>query len=387
MTLPPSQSPYAERWLLIALIGLGQLRQARAEDAISYKYQDYRESAGRIAVQVHSAMVEKEFGPALQLRLTGVIDAIAGATPTGQPAPTTDGQVPLSHLEEKRKAWSLDFTRQFTGFRLTAGAANSRESDYVSNGWSLNAQAELNAKNTTVLLGVAGMDDEIKVFFQQPPATKHTVEVIAGVNQLLDPRTAVTFNLTCSRSAGFLSDPYKLVQKRVEVFPGVFLLRTFGENRPDLRTKWIALAALNRAYSQVNGAIDVSYRFHRDDHGLSSHTVNLEWYQKIGAKFILRPGLRYFSQEAADYYLISLTGTPITPTARPSGKAPYYSADYRLSALRSLNYGLKAVWTLNDAWQIDAALERYEIQSRDTITAASAYPRADIITAGIRFAF
>jgi hypothetical protein len=251
----------------------------------------------------------------------------------------------------------------------------------------LNGQADFNARNTTVLLGVAGMDDDVKVFFQPTPMAKHTVDMIAGVTQLLDPVTSVTFNLTYSQSTGYLSDPYKLVQKRVEVLPGIFLLRTYGENRPDSRRKWIALAALNRAWPKLAGAVEASYRFHRDDHGLSSHTLNLEWYQKLGARFMVRPALRYFTQQAADYYFVSLTGTPIAPTSRPTGAAPYYSADYRLSALRSLNYGLKVIWTVTDAWQVDAAVERYEMHGRDGLTAASAYPRANIVTAGIKFAF
>ncbi len=373
--------------LLILVLGLTPVRHARAEDAVTYKYQDYHEADGRIAVQVHSALIEKELGPAMQLKVSGVIDAIAGATPTGQPPATPDGQVPLSQLEEERKAWALELSRQFSRYKITVGAANSRESDYVSNGWSLNGQADFNARNTTVLLGVAGMDDDVKVFFQPTPMAKHTVDMIAGVTQLLDPVTSVTFNLTYSQSTGYLSDPYKLVQKRVEVLPGIFLLRTYGENRPDSRRKWIVLAALNRAWPKLAGAVEASYRFHRDDHGLSSHTLNLEWYQKLGARFMVRPALRYFTQQAADYYFVSLTGTPIAPTSRPTGAAPYYSADYRLSALRSLNYGLKVIWTVTDAWQVDAAVERYEMHGRDGLTAASAYPRANIVTAGIKFAF
>jgi hypothetical protein len=45
------------------------------------------------------------------------------------------------------------------------------------------------------------------------------------------------------------------------------------------------------------------------------------------------------------------------------------------------------IWTVTDAWQVDAAVERYEMHGRDGLTAASAYPRANIVTAGIKFAF
>src|SRR5688572_3925322 len=122
-------------------------RVARTEDAVRYKFQDYQESGGRIGVEVHSAAVEKDLGTNTHLKLDGVIDAIAGATPNGQPAPSGSDQVPLSKLDEKRKAWSAVFSHQFPRVNIGLGAANSRESDYVSNGWSVNTLTDFNQKN------------------------------------------------------------------------------------------------------------------------------------------------------------------------------------------------------------------------------------------------
>ncbi len=374
------------RWLLGLFLILG-VRPARAEDAISYKYQDYAEAGGRIAVQVHSALIEKNLGPLMRLKVQGVIDTIAGATPTGQPPATPGGSVPLAQLEEERKAWNVDFSRQFSRVNLSAGVAQSRESDYVSRGWSLNLLADFNQKNTTLLLGAAGTSDEVRVFFQSASADKRTSDLIVGVTQLLDPQTSVTFNVSFGRASGYLSDPYKIIQKNVEIVPGVFLRRTFNENRPDRRDKWLALALLNRAFPSLHGAVEASYRHHRDDFGITSHTVTVEWFQKLGAKFILRPSIRYFGQGAADFYHVTLDGTPITPTAIPTGRGPHYSSDYRLSDLRTLNYGLKAVWRATDSLLLDAAIERYEMHGRDGRTSASAYPRATIFTAGVRYSF
>jgi hypothetical protein len=87
----------------------------------------------------------------------GVLDAITGATPTGQPAPAGSDQVPLSKLTDRRKAWNADFSRQFSGINIALGVGNSRESDYVSTGWSLNTLTDFNQKNTTLLAGVAGL--------------------------------------------------------------------------------------------------------------------------------------------------------------------------------------------------------------------------------------
>ena len=374
-------------WLLMVLLALVPPRSARAEDSVSFKYQDYREADGRIAVQVRSALFEKDLGTAMQVRVTGVMDTIAGATPNGQPERTPGEPVPLSHMEEVRKAWSLDFSRQFPAVKISAGLANSRESDYVSNGASLNALADFNAKNTTVLLGIAGTRDDVKVFFQQAHRDKRSFDLIAGVTQLLDPVTVVTANLTYGEATGYLGDPYKLVQKITEDFPGIFLRHTFAENRPESRVRWIAFASVNRAFPGLQGAIEASGRLHRDDFGMDSQTLSLEWYQQLGARFLLRPSLRYYRQNAADFYLVSLNGTAIVPGPRPTGRAPFYSADYRLSALDTLNYGLKAIWTVTDAWQIDAAVEKYEMRGRDGVTSASAYPHATTITGGVKFSF
>ena len=40
-------------------------RTARAEDSIRYKYQDYSERDGRVAVEVNSAAIEKDLGTAM----------------------------------------------------------------------------------------------------------------------------------------------------------------------------------------------------------------------------------------------------------------------------------------------------------------------------------
>src|SRR5687767_2661053 len=334
--------PKARLFALSGLLAGLAPRAARAEDSVRYKFQDYQERGGRVGVEVHSAAGEKDFGPNTQQKLEGVIDAIAGATPNGQPAPAGSNQVPLSHLDEKRKAWNAVLARQFMRVNLALGGANSRESDYVSTGWSVNTLTDFNQKNTTLLAGVAGTDDDIKVFFQPEREKKRTNDVILGVTQLLDPQTSVALNLTWGRQRGYLSDPYKLVQKSTEIIPGVSLPLTFAENRPAERDKWIALAAMNRGYREVRGAIDFSYRFYHDTYETDSHTIDVGWFQNVGERVVVRPGIRFYDQSAAEFYYYKLDGTSVVPTAgppRPNG--PFYSSDYRLSAMRTLTYGLK----------------------------------------------
>lgn len=373
--------------MLVALLSLMMPRVARATYAISYKFADYREDADRMQVETHYGLVEAEFGTDMRLKVMGAIDSLAGATPTGQPSATPDGPVPLAQISDRRKAWSADFSRQFSRGLGTLGFANSRESDYVSNGWSLNTQFDFNQKNTLLLVGAAGTEDEIRVFYQTDWVKKRTTDFLVGLTQLLDPRTALTFNVSHGRSTGFHADPYRLIEKITEIAPGVFLPRTFNENRPDSREKWIGYVAVNRALPEVAATLEASYRLFDDSFGTTAHTVELAWFQKLGERFILRPSYRFYDQTAADFYRVDLTGTNIDPTSRPNPTGPFFSADYRVSAFRAETLGLKAIWSMGEHWQFDVAIERYEMRGTGNRTPARMYPKATIVTAGAKLAW
>ena len=375
---------------LAALLAWLAPRAARAENSLSYKYEDYREAGGRIAVQTRGAYLEQDLGTEMHLKLEGIVDAITGATPTGAPAQAGSDQVDLTELHpERRKSWNADLSRQFPRINVSFGVGNSRESDYVSNGWALNTVTDFNQKNTTLLAGLAGTDDKIKVLFQGPRARKHTNDVIVGVSQLLDPQTSVGLNLTWGRASGDLSDQYKEVVKTTELLPGLSFPLQFFDNRPPYREKWIVLASLNRAFREAHGALDASYRFYHDTNGTDAHTVDLAWFQHVSEKFILRPSLRLYQQSAAPFYYYNMdVGTTVTPhRGGPAPQGPFYSSDYRLSELQSLTYGLKAIYNVTTAWQFDVALEQYNMRGTDHVTPQSAYPRARIITAGAKFSW
>jgi hypothetical protein len=388
----PSLPPLRLGILIVSWFFL-QLRPIRAENAVSYKFADYRESGDRMTIESHYGLIEHDLGADMHLKFTGVIDAISGATPTGAPPTTPGGNVPLVETRDRRKAWSADFSRQFSRMNIDVGFANSRESDYVSNGWSLNTLTDFNEKNTTLLLGAAGTDDDVKVIFQDPWVKKRSHDFIAGVTQLLSPITSVTLNVGWGRTTGFLADPYRLILQNTQVIfdgsngPPVFLPQFYPENRPDTREHSTVYVAINHSVGRLHGAVEASYRFYRDTFGTDAHTVDLAWFQKLGEHLVLRPGFRFYDQTAANFYRVDLNGAPFTPTGRPEPAGPFFSSDYRLSAFRSYNYGVKAIWTIAAAWQLDVGLERYEMRGTDNRTSRSAYPTATIVTAGLRFSW
>ncbi|HEU5080228.1 MAG TPA: DUF3570 domain-containing protein [Opitutaceae bacterium] len=361
-------------------------RVVRAEGTVSYKFVSWREEEDRIRVDSQYGSVEDTLPAEVKVKLTGVLDSIAGATPTGELTPGDDGKLPTSEIDDYRKAWEANASRQFGAFNLALGFANSRESDYVSNGWSVNTQTELNQKNTTLLLGVAGTQDKVKVFFQRPWEKKRTTDFIAGVTQLLNPETSLNVDIGYGRSRGYLSDPYKLIEENVPVEDGL-LLRTFGENRPREREKWTAFVGVNHAFTALNAAIDGSYRFYHDSFGINAHTVSIQWLQKlINDRLVLIPSIRFYQQTAAEFYRLSLDGTGFVPSGTPNPAGPFYSADFRLSHMRTTTLGIKAVVNvIPDRLTIDASYERYLMRGRDGVTPGEAYVDANNISVEASF--
>jgi hypothetical protein len=359
---------------------------ARADDSLEYKFENYREEDGRITVETQSSEADQDIGTETHLRLTGTLDAISGATPTGAPAPPGSDQVQLTQIHERRKAWSGDLSRQIRNVNLDVGFADSRESDYVSAGWSVNMLADFNEKNTTLRAGLAGTDDRVEVFFEPAYLPKHTHDSIIGITQLLDPKTFVTLNLTWGRATGYLAEPHKFVEKDIEIITNIFLPEDFGENSPGSRDKGTVFASLNHAFAGVNGAVEGSYRFYADTFGIVANTLDLTWLQKLGGGLLLEPSVRFYQQSAANFYHYDLNDTPIIPVHVPTvGQGPFYSSDFRLSAMDNYSYGLELVWKARNWVHLDVAYEQFAMRSRDGVTPQSAYPRAGITTAGIKY--
>src|SRR5208283_4011139 len=137
----------------------------RADGSTGYIFENYRENDGRVTVETESGSADQDVGAFGHLSLTGTIDAVSGATPTGQPAPAGSDQVVLTQFHSRRKAWAGNYAEQVGNIKVEAGFADSREDDYVSAGWSVSTLADFNEKNTTVRFGLAGTDDRVEVFF------------------------------------------------------------------------------------------------------------------------------------------------------------------------------------------------------------------------------
>lgn len=371
---------------------LCQPRGLRAEDSLTVKAQSWQEDKDRIRVDSQYMLVEKDLGTDTHLKVMGLIDVIAGATPTGE-KPATGKPVPTVHMDDRRKGWNANVSHQFKRVELALGYGGSRESDYVSRGWSANTVTDFNQKNTSILIGYGGTADRIMeptvVWPSGKQRHKNGSDFILGVTQLLDPNTSVTVNGSYGTSTGYLSDPYKIVSTtRLDLDPGTYY--TPPENRPERKTKVSVFGGINRNFEKLNGALDGSYRYYHDAFGITSHTVSLEWVQKFGKYILVQPSLRFYRQSASDFYYYSLDRSRITTSYEPilqetgTGKAPFYSSDHRLSHLQTINVGMKVVGKITPWLAIDATYERYLMRGLDGITPQDAYVKANTFTVGLK---
>ncbi len=407
-----SRPAAAHAILLAGALVLAPELRARAEDRVDYRYEDYSEDDGRIRIQTHAAYVEAELSAQIAVKGQFVYDAISGATPTGGPPAPGDPQVPTVHLEDIRRAGSLEaaiaYGEEPDGkhgrFITTPQLSYSRESDYESIGAALNQTIHFNQRNTALNFGIAENWDRAKGFFQRNFRSKDTTDVLVGVRQILTPRTVLTVNLTLGYARGYLTDPYKGVNFSynypISFYDPSSIDVNSAELRPDSRFRQVGYASLLHYFDAVRGAAETSYRFHHDDWGIVAHTVELAWHQKFGRRardmdpwVTVSPFFRFHHQSAADFYGLQFAGDPNLPAGAVGaaqsdgftilfsddpafpGDAPntfvvpahpaYYSSDYRLSNLNTYTMGVSAEVRIHEHFSVTVGYKRYRMEGLD----------------------
>jgi hypothetical protein len=84
--------------------------------------------------------------------------------------------------------------------------------------------------------------------------------------------------------------------------------------------------------------------------------------QPLRHGFTLTPLLRLYTQVAAHFYVdADLASDPFPPN--PPAGVETFSDDHRLSAFGACAVGLKLAWQVDENWQADIKVERYEQRS------------------------
>jgi len=283
-------------------------------------------------------------------------------------------------MHDIRWAGSLSATFSYKQHRFTPQISYGEEHDYRARGAALNYSLDLNEKNTTLNLGWShNWDEVLPNGFLHTSQNKETTDLIAGVNQLLGPKTVLTVNFAYGHGRGYLNDQYKgvLFDNEPQGDPSAPALEP--ENRPRQRDKYIGYASLTQDLTPLHASVEGSYRFMYDSYAVSAHTFQLAWFQKIGSYVLISPMVRYYRQGAASFYYVRLPDFDTRPS--------YYSADYRLSEMETFTVGVTASFKLKEWLTVDAGYKRYIMQGLDGITSSTAYPKANIFTVGARVWF
>ncbi|MGZ5067284.1 MAG: DUF3570 domain-containing protein [Usitatibacter sp.] len=286
-----------------------------------------------------------QFLDAWEIQASGAVDIITGASPqlvtnvSGKPVNSISG----ASINDRRNTGDVKLTRHFGDFAFSASRALSKEEDYRSKSFGLEARMDLNQKNTTVVAGYGKSNDRVLSSDNpQLDEPRRTEEFLVGVTQVLSPTALVQSTLTATRGEGWYNDPYKLT---FTIYPsGPPLL--MADTRPDHRDTWAWLTRYRRHFPEAHGTLQAEYRFYRDDWGIRAHTVEVAWQHELDERWSLRPALRYYTQDAADFY------SPVIPVPHPA----ILSSDQRLGAFGGLSPSLRATLRLAGGVVVEGTL-------------------------------
>ena len=342
--------------------------RAHAQDAeglkLDYRYSAYREAdippdrlAGGAAADGQRYEIDSH-----QFRLAVPIDTIAlqsdlmveamsGASPVysipdpgGRPVQVMSG----ASIEDKRTDLSVGLTRKQDGLSGGVTLGHSEEDDYAATNVALQAEVELDDTVTTLSFGVGYSDDTMEptqgvwaTGVRQADRTSTTAFI--GYARVLDALTVVQSSLSYTLHDGYLGDPYK--QAWIDA-----ISNTVPDTRPGERGQFAWLLRLRRFFKGSDSALHADYRYYHDDWEADAHTIDLAWHQRVGDRFRLVPGVRYYSQSQAYFY------EPYYGSARSDG---YASSDYRLSPYGALGASLTAGVEVG-GWGASLRYEHYE---------------------------
>lgn len=292
-----------------------------------YGYYKDRDTVGD-RMRVHEPIVwgKTALGENFELEGSFAVDSMSGASPYY--LNTLTGASGLG-VEDVRHAGDLKLTKYFDRFSLGLGGVVSSEDDYLSRGGSVDSRIWTEDKNTTVAFGVSENSDHITSSIQDTfDESRRTYSFLLGVTQIIDENSIMQGNVTYTSANGYLSDPYKTL-----------------DNRPRSRDAWAFLGRYNRYFADPDASLHFDYRLFVDTWGVTSNMFEVAWYQPLGSIFTFRPGIRYYSQDDADFF------QDIFP---PDNIEQFMTGDQRLSAFGGVTISAKVIAEFEYGLALDA---------------------------------
>lgn len=362
----------------LALPGVGGIAIADtppADRVLSYRVSNYQEddlaasalltgSAERYDIDIHQLRFSSAIGSDYSIALESSYESMSGASPwyTIQ-AVNGETQVAMSGatIYEKRQDVTASLRRYFSAGNLGVSFTVSDENDYKANSAAVDGSYTFANQATTLSAGIAHSDDTLtptdaEKFNRILGAEKTTTSAFVSVTQILNQFSIFQTGISSARAAGFLTDPYKL-----------------ADRRPERRDQFTWTSSWRRYFRDQRAAFHADYRLYDDDFGVRSHTLEFALHKTLRRSLTVVPNVRLYRQTAAEFF------TPATDFVQAQ---PFNSSDYRLSDYDAVSAGLRLNYTIGD-YTLMLSGERYQT----TGTSAPALIDFTRLTAGLDFSF
>ena len=353
----------------------------------------YQEAGGRVQAIEPTANLAVHGARGQQLTLGAVADAVSGATPNGA-VPSDRAQTFVTPLRAQGSSTTVTSAsggstviqlpptpgqlasaalgRQYTtpanalpmdkGFRdhraalsagwsqplgwvseVGGGVGYSREEDYQSITANARAVQNFNSDNTTVSLDLNGEFDSSFPFGGIPTAlsamnaqfkpvtTRHKTQLgfVLGLTEVVTRNWLMALNYSYDSQKGYETDPYRVISV-VDPASGEPASSLY-ESRPEQRQTQSLFWENKLAFGP--SVTDLSYRYFKDNWGISSQTVEATERVNLARAWYVEPNVRFYHQTAANFYHAYLVSNAALPA--------YASSDTRLSRFDALTYGMK----------------------------------------------
>ncbi|NVK25021.1 MAG: DUF3570 domain-containing protein [Gammaproteobacteria bacterium] len=381
---------------------------------------------------IFSAKKSFEDQKLLNLKLT--VDTLTGASANGAIAqsevqtftrPSGNGYYQISSGETPLDDTFRDTRVQFNGqwtqplsrlYTVSGGIHLSNEYDYLSLGVNASIARDFNNRNTTLSTGFSLSNDTItpeggiplaladmpnysQGKFEQDgwgsEATnaqylatrsrdsddKTTIDFLFGITQVINKNLITQLNYSYSQVDGYMTDPFKVTS--IVDSEGI-TRRNIYESRPDSRQKNSVFAQAK--YSLGESVVDISYRYLWDDWQVKSNTIDFRYWLPFDYGGYIEPHVRYYEQEAADFY---------KPLQLESDQIPeFVSSDYRIGDMTATTLGVKYGHPNNDGTEWAVRAEWYHQTSNDVgvalpglLTADDVYSDVDAVILQFSYKF
>jgi hypothetical protein len=308
------------------------------DDRADLFYSKY--SGGGMDITGESVLVRKKVTEDFALEASYFVDKVSGASID------VLSQASTIKDERKQKSGTVEYVHGKTTY--TASFINSVERDYKSNTTSFSLKQDMFGDLTTVTLGFAHTTDTVgenngtafaPVITWLGHAQSFNYDV--GVSQILTKNLIAGANFNVIADDGYLANPYRSIRYLDSSNPKGYSLAS--QVYPDTRTS-TAVQLQAKYYLPYRAAVTGSYRYFSDTWGIVGNTFELDYTHPIRNIWILEGRLRYYRQNAANFY------SDLFPFANSQN---FEARDQNLAALSNTTVGAKVTYAfLPDGWKI-----------------------------------